>query len=140
MPTEETFSHSAEEFIREYFGSEFWSKFSGGSKQPALKNDLYETADQLIALVELPGLSSPDDVQIAIDGSNLKLKGHTSGYTINNAHCHQNGFSEGPFQKQIKLPAPVEPDSIVAQYRGGILEMSMTKKDINDTAINITFE
>ena len=97
------------------------------SVHPAM--ELAETEGGYALTVELPGLEEKDiDIEFA-DGV-LSI----SGEKREESEKKENGYlmSErryGSFRRQLTLPADVDPDSIVAKFRQGVLKLDMKKDE-----------
>jgi len=91
--------------------------------------DLAEDKDNLVATVEIPGLSKENlDVSVHegvlnISGERVREKGHET----DEAHRRERVY--GRFHRSISLPKPVKVESIKATYRDGILTVIMPKTE-----------
>jgi HSP20 family protein len=99
--------------------------FSQRAWQPAA--DVYETADVVIALVELPGVAE-DEIELIVERESLILSGERKdlGSPGDRRYSHLE-IPFGPFERRLQLPAPVSPDQTKATYRAGFLEIVMPK-------------
>jgi len=91
--------------------------------------DVYETRDDLVVSVELPGLQERD-IHLAMTGDLLTLRGRrgpTAGPPQERYHRIERW--SGPFERHIRLPIPVQTDRIRATYRDGVLEIRLPKRD-----------
>jgi HSP20 family molecular chaperone IbpA len=41
---------------------------------------------------------------------------------------HAAGIRQGPFQVEVPLPAPVDPERVEARYEAGLLRISLAKR------------
>lgn len=83
--------------------------------------DVVREEGHLVLTVELPGLS-PDDVDVSLDGDILCVKGEKTDETKTeekDRYVHERSF--GSFQRQISVPAGVNPDGIEATFDNGVL-------------------
>jgi HSP20 family molecular chaperone IbpA len=143
---DKTFSEKAESFIQQYFGSEFWSGFEkqkqkqkSAQRQDYPKIDLLERENEFVTWIELPGLRGSNDIQVIANNTSLLLKGKLVCPTPPDAHCHVSEFTEGTFSREVALPAPIDTNSLEANYHWGILEIRMSKKQIT-TSLDFNFE
>ena len=87
--------------------------------------DLYETADSIVLLLELPGLEEGDvkvelwENYITVSGER-KFKGRDENYL-----CVERSY--GPFQRTFRLPTNVGEKAAVAEFKYGVLKISMKK-------------
>jgi HSP20 family protein len=91
--------------------------------------DIGETANALVVLVELPGMKKEDIALSVVDGT-LTLRGERK--------LEQAGAGEvllrreraaGPFVRHVPLPATVDPTRVTATYHGGVLRITVPKKE-----------
>jgi len=95
----------------------------GGVWIPSI--DLYENNDQIILMAELPGVAQ-NEVRIELSGNFITIQGQ---------RCFKGGKekylcierSYGPFQRTFRLPAVVEENSVAAEFRLGVLKITMKK-------------
>lgn len=97
----------------------------GGNWRPSI--DLYETADEVVAEVELPGIN-PDNVELRLTPDTLTIRGEQKEErTIDHEGYYRSERRLGSFYRQIPLPVEVLSDRARAKYRRGILEIRMPK-------------
>jgi HSP20 family protein len=95
-----------------------------GAWAPAV--DLYETSDKIILLLELPGVEENDvkidiwENYITVHGER-RFKGREENYL-----CVERSY--GPFQRTFRLPAMVEENDVKAEFKYGVLKISMRKR------------
>jgi HSP20 family protein len=79
--------------------------------------DVFEEADTLRIVAELPGVSA-EDVSCALDGDTLVIETRRG----------TGDSGQGPvYGKRVVLPAPVDPASLVQACRNGILEIRLNR-------------
>jgi HSP20 family protein len=89
--------------------------------------DIYETRDDLVITVELPGMKE-QDIHLSLTGDALALRGHRGATAeAREENYHRIERWSGPFERHIKLPIPVQADRIRASYRDGVLEVRLPK-------------
>lgn len=111
-------------------GEDLWKKVDQAlSKQrPAI--DMYQTDGEGVIVVELPGLRSPDDVQITLDSQKIILEGEVpDGSPVPQKQMLSRERWIGRFKRTIRNPFPFAPDSITAHYRYGLLEIRLTGQE-----------
>jgi len=99
--------------------------------QPSL--DLYETEDAFILEADLPGVKQ-DDVTIEIENNHLVLRGSRhveSGLLTGSFHIMER--SSGYFVRRIKLPQPVDNDTVIGEYHDGVLRARLPKASPSQT-------
>src|SRR4051794_27240667 len=97
--------------------------FSGWS--PAL--DLYQNNDNVVAVIELPGMKK-EEIEISLHDGTLTISGErkTEGKS-NNGNGDNAERYVGKFRRSITLPARVDSGKVQATYRDGILTVTLPK-------------
>lgn len=94
---------------------------------PAL--DVYEQKDNFVIKVELPGMSK-EDITVSLHEGSLSISGERkSGTKHTEAEVYRAERFFGRFQRTVTLPAPVAPDKVKAQYKDGILTVTLPKTE-----------
>ena len=96
--------------------------FSGWS--PAL--DLYQNNDNVVAVLELPGLSK-EDIEISLHDGTLTIAGERKSSSSNGEKAERTERCVGSFRRSITLPAQVDANKVSATYRDGILTVTLPK-------------
>jgi len=100
-------------------------QFRGPTWHPAV--DLFETADMMVALVELAGVDL-SALDIIVEDRGLIIRGRRDVVTEHQARSyHIMEISDGPFERAIPLPASVNADGTKADIKNGILQVCMPK-------------
>lgn len=86
--------------------------------------DVRETADEYLAIVDLPGVKS-EDVTIEVNDQVLTLSGTRVPIETGEAQLLERPF--GSFNRNLTLPKGVESDSIAADYSDGVLILHIPK-------------
>lgn len=92
--------------------------------------DIHETENSLIAKVDLPAVD-PKDVDISVEGRTLSIKGERKAEKEEKEgdYCYYERYS-GSFQRTVTLPDEVEPDKTKANYKDGVLTITMPKSEV----------
>jgi HSP20 family protein len=101
-----------------------------GAAGPGPKVDVYQTENEVVAVAELPGIQTKDDIEVRIDQDKLTLRGEikrTQGHREENSVYNERYY--GTFTRVIQLPSRVMPEKATAAYNNGILEVRMAKSD-----------
>jgi HSP20 family protein len=89
--------------------------------------DVYETRDDLVVAVELPGVREKD-IHLSMTGDVLSLRGQRGiAADAPEESYHRIERWSGTFERQVELPIPVQADRIRASYRDGVLEIRLPK-------------
>jgi len=77
---------------------------------------------------ELPGLEAKD-IDISISDDVLTLRGQKREESESKGeNYYQMERSFGSFHRSINLPAEVDSDKVKAEFKNGVLDISLTKK------------
>jgi HSP20 family protein len=91
--------------------------------------DIYEDGDNLVLKAELPGIN-PDDVEIRVEDNTLYLKGERKfEKEVKEQSYHRVERSYGAFTRTFSLPNSVDADKVSANYKDGVLTLTMPKKE-----------
>jgi HSP20 family protein len=89
--------------------------------------DVYETRDDLVVAVELPGVREKD-IHLSMTGDVLSLRGQRGiAAEAREENYHRIERWPGTFERHIQLPIPVQADKIRASYHDGVLEIRLLK-------------
>ena len=117
--------------INSLFEGPFWSNtartpqlFSGWT--PAL--DLYQTTDDVVAMVELPGMRK-EDIDISLHDGMLTISGERKDETREGDKTARTERLVGKFRRSISLPTRVDVNKVNATYKDGILTVTLPKAE-----------
>jgi HSP20 family protein len=98
--------------------------FTGWS--PAL--DLYQNTDNIVAVVELPGMRK-EDIEISLHDGTLTIGGERKREGGANGKAERTERYLGTFRRSITLPTRVDASKVNAAYRDGILTVTLPKAE-----------
>jgi HSP20 family protein len=109
----------------------FWSNFGRQTQlfsgwTPAL--DLYQNNDNVIAVVELPGMRK-EDIEISLHDGMLTIAGERKTETQGGEKAERSERYIGKFRRSITLPTRVDPNKVSATYKDGILTVNLSKAE-----------
>ncbi len=91
--------------------------------------DVVESADEILIIADLPGID-PKSVDLLLAGNMLTLSGQKPATpTKEEQTAHANERTRGPFSRSIPMPAPVDPDTVSAESRDGVLRVRIGKTE-----------
>lgn len=91
--------------------------------------DVYEDKDNVYVRAELPGMRK-EDIDLSLHNGSLSISGERkSEQDLNSAEVYRAERFFGRFQRTITLPTPVAVDQIKAQYKDGILSVTLPKAE-----------
>jgi len=90
--------------------------------------DTYETAATVEIIVDLAGVDE-DDFEVQLFEDAVVLEGRRQLPTCQEGAVYQTaGIRQGPFQVELPLPAPVDPERVEAHYDRGLLRITLPKR------------
>ena len=99
----------------------------GGSWAPAV--DIYEQGSDIVLKAELPGVD-PKDVDVRLENSTLTLRGERKfDNEVKKESYHRIERSYGSFTRSFTLPSVVDQAGIKAEFRDGVLRVTMPKRE-----------
>jgi len=91
--------------------------------------DIYETPEEIIVVIELAGVTE-DDLSVTLFSDLLVVEGRREQTALVDMNaCHQLGIKYGDFRSEIALHAPVDHDDVKAEYKNGLLKITLRKLD-----------
>ncbi|HWO96257.1 MAG TPA: Hsp20/alpha crystallin family protein [Bacillus sp. (in: firmicutes)] len=122
-------------------GDQFWQDIHQMIPSRYPNCDIYETDSTGVVVVELPGLVSPNDVSIRLEGNSLTIEGLVPvPYPIAKSQLKVRERHLGSFSRTLRLPFHYSKDTpISARYKNGLLEIHIPKQE-EENSIPIEFE
>ena len=91
--------------------------------------DVYETPDEIVLQVELPGIVLEDVRLESLDGK-LRVSGHRrADLNVEPRHFIRMERIYGTFTREFAVPASIDPSRIKATLRAGVLRVVASKSD-----------
>lgn len=112
-----------DELVRQSWGARTSSASTGW--QPCC--DMVETDEAIIVEIELPGVDR-QDVSIDVHDDILRITGERrTTVEQRGRHYHRTERQYGRFERQLRLPLGVDREAIQAEFRTGILTLTLPK-------------
>jgi HSP20 family protein len=117
--------------LNSFFELPLWSGFSRAGQlftgwSPAL--DLYQSTDNIVAVVELPGMRK-EDIEISLHDGTLTISGERKRESPDGDKAERTERYVGTFRRSIALPTRVDASKVNATYRDGILTVTLPKAE-----------
>jgi HSP20 family protein len=94
---------------------------------PAL--DVFENKDNFVVKAELPGMKK-EDIEVSLHDGSLSISGERKSETKHeDAEVYRAERFFGRFQRTVTLPTPVAADKVKAQYKDGVLTITLPKTE-----------
>lgn len=99
-------------------------------EQPVLVpvSDIYQTADEYILKMELPGLSK-EDLEITIEGEELEVRGIITPYQPEDKERRLGEFGLYNYYRRFTIGNDIDRDRIEAALDGGVLTLTLHKTE-----------
>jgi HSP20 family protein len=91
--------------------------------------DIYENKDQIVLEAELPGMKR-EDFDLSVENNVITLRGERRFEKQDDGdNYHRVERSYGSFARSFTLPQTVQADEVTAEYRNGVLRVTMPKRE-----------
>lgn len=91
--------------------------------------DIYENKDQIVIEAELPGMNR-EDFDLSFENNIITLRGERRFEKKDESdNYHRVERSYGSFTRSFTLPQTVSGDGISAEYRNGVLRVTLPKRE-----------
>jgi HSP20 family protein len=88
--------------------------------------DLYEDKDNVFVKAELPGLKR-EEIDVSLEDGVLSISGERKAEPTENTETRRSERFVGRFHRTVTLPSEVKHDAVTAQYKDGILSVTLPK-------------
>jgi len=100
-----------------------------GNLPDTLAVDMYQTDDDIIVKMALPGVKA-DDVDINVTGTTLTVRGETrDDDEVHEGNYYRREQRYGSFSRSIELPVMVNSGKAEAEIEDGILRLTLPKAE-----------
>ncbi len=104
-----------------------WLKAEEGLWTPNV--DVSETKDEIVVTAEMPGMKK-EDIKLSVQDNVITLSGEKkSEEEKKDANFYRLERSFGSFCRSFTLPTPVEAEKIKANFKDGILKVTLPKSE-----------
>lgn len=93
---------------------------------PAL--DVYQNADHVVAVVELPGMRK-EEIEISLHDGILTIAGERESSSGETDQAERTERFVGKFRRTITLPTQVDAGKVSASYKDGVLTVTLPKAE-----------
>jgi HSP20 family protein len=91
--------------------------------------DFYEDKESFMVKAELPGMKR-EEIEVSVHNGALTISGERkSGEKFDDAEVHHTERLFGRFQRSLMLPKAVKAEKVTAQYRDGVLTITLPKSE-----------
>lgn len=91
------------------------------------KVDVIDRDEEVIVRAEVPGVQK-DDLDVSVSDNTVTIKGETKREEKEEkGDYYRSEISRGAFTRTVMLPSTVDTDKAKAQFKDGVLELTMPK-------------
>ena len=123
-------ANEMEALTQAIFGESQSEKSKSAERKNILQLDVFETKEELVFVAPLPGLT-PEEIQIEATADQLRITGERKPYYENeeSKQLMKGNYREagGKFEAVYALPFEINPESVQAIYKNGVLELHLPK-------------
>ncbi|KUK10314.1 MAG: Molecular chaperone (Small heat shock protein)-like protein [Clostridia bacterium 41_269] len=94
------------------------------------KLDIYETQSQVVYILEVPGIDN-DRLEVEIEGRNIRVSAPILNINPQEASYRYQERQKGQLFRIMEIVPDVDPDSVTANVRNGLLELRFKKLEDN---------
>jgi len=105
-----------------------WLQDLTTSRGPFPPINVFQQGDDILAIIELPGIDS-NDLQIQAKENTIRISGKKSVVYPNRVSVHRRERVFGEFDRTLTLPVNLDPDRVKAEYRDGILALFLPRAE-----------
>jgi HSP20 family protein len=127
LTTQDRFNQLFNQTFGTTLGSQAQEDLSNRAWAPAV--DIYETEHSLVIKAELAGID-PKDVDVRIENQTLFIRGERKlEKEVNEENYHRMERTYGSFARSFTLPNTVDAENVSAEYKDGILTLTLAKRE-----------
>jgi HSP20 family protein len=90
--------------------------------------NVFQQGSDFVAVIEMPGVCK-DDLNLEVRGNTIRISGKKTINYGGKASMHRRERIAGSFDRTISLPVQLDPDRVIAEYRDGILALSLPRAE-----------
>jgi HSP20 family protein len=114
---------------QDVLGEDFWGEINRVMPKRGPCIDVYKTEDEVVVVVEIPGIISSENINVRLKGFKMVVSGEIPWtYPVSQDDMLQRERFTGSFKREINLPHDIVPGgSIDAQIRNGLIEIHIPR-------------
>jgi HSP20 family protein len=90
--------------------------------------NVFRHGNDFVAIIEMPGVSK-NDLALEVRRNAIRISGNKAIDYGGNASVHRRERVAGRFDRTITLPEQLDPDRVIAEYRDGVLSLSLPRAE-----------
>ena len=105
-----------------------WLGTTTASKGTYPPVNVFQQGDDLVAIVELPGVQK-EDLNIQAKENTIRIAGRKAIDYPENVSLHRRERLSGVFDRTLVVPMQIDPDGIKAEYNDGLLALFIPRAE-----------
>jgi HSP20 family protein len=105
-----------------------WLRDATTSRGPFPPINVFQQGEDLLAIVELPGVSK-DDLELQAKDNVIRISGKKTVQYKEGVSVHRRERVSGEFDRTLTIPVQIDPDGIKAEYHDGILALFLPRAE-----------
>jgi len=90
--------------------------------------NIFQRADDFVAVVELPGVEK-NDLEIEAKENTIRISGRKNIKYDEDASVHRRERIWGGFDRTIQVPIQIDPDAVTAEFKDGMLALFIPRAE-----------
>ena len=90
--------------------------------------NVFQQGDNLVAILELPGVAK-NDLEIQAEDGSIRISGKKSIGYPEGVSLHRRERRSGMFDRTLTMPMQINPDGIKAEFRDGVLVLFIPRAE-----------
>ena len=105
-----------------------WLQDMTTSRGPYPPINVFQQGDDILAIIELPGIDK-NDLQIQAKDNTIRISGQKAIIYPEGVSVHRRERISGEFDRTLSIPVQLNVDGIKAEYRDGILALFLPRAE-----------
>jgi HSP20 family protein len=106
-----------------------WGELGAPFEGRMPKVDVIDRDDKVVVRAEVPGVEK-DDLDVSVSDNSVTIKGETKREEKEEkGDYYRCETSRGSFSRTVRLPSAVDSEKIKTQFKDGVLELKIPKKE-----------
>jgi HSP20 family protein len=105
-----------------------WLQDQTASQGPFPPINVFQQGEDLLAIIELPGVEK-SSLEVQAKENTIRIAGKKTISYPEDVSVHRRERISGEFDRTLSLPVQLDPDSIKAEYRDGVLALFLPRSE-----------